>query len=253
MGLCAGRMRVKCDEMGQFRPPSYAWKLRLTFIIFGCWLILFCMALAGPGLASIKTTSVSLRRLNRDVNDLTTQGMLILESVKRVKWNIDEFDVPLLRLVEEACPNLENNRFISDESLGSSIKVLEKEFNQLREEIQYIDSEGIRQKIDFIMDGTEHIESAVTTFEENDWIVRMFALGLGGLTVFMIFAALSAWNGMCRYLSALTCMLELFILPTFAIAIICCWIATSALAFASIFNSGKFENWKDIGSTRLSL
>jgi hypothetical protein len=50
---------------------------------------------------------------------------------------------------------------------------------------------------------------------------------------------------MYRYLSALRCMLELFILPTFAIAIICCWIATSALAFASIFNSGKFENRKD--------
>ena len=245
MGLCAGRMRVDCDEKGHFRPPSIAWKLRLTFIIFGCWLILFCMALAGPGLASIKTTSVSVRKLNRDVNDLTTQGILILESVKRVKWNIDEFDVPLLRLAKEACPNLENNRFISDESLRSSIKVLEKEFNQLKEEIKYIDSEGIRQHIDFIMDGAEHIESAVSTFEENDWIVRMFALFLGGLTVFMITAAFSAWNGMYRYLSALRCMLELFILPTFAIAIICCWIATSALAFASIFNSGKFENRKD--------
>ena len=253
VGICAGRMRVKCDENGQFRTPSYAWKLRLTFIIFGCWLILFCMALASLGLASIKTTSVSIRKLNRDVNDLTTQGMLILESVKRVKWNIDEFDVPLLRVVEEACPNLENNRFISDKSLKSSIKVLEKEFNQLKEEMQNFDLEGIRQHIDFIMDGTEYIESAVTTFEENDWIIKMFVLTLGGLTVFMIFAAFSAWNGVYRYLSALTCMLELFILPTFAIAIIFCWIATSALAFASIFSSGKFENWKDIEQDVLTI
>jgi hypothetical protein len=253
VGLCAGRMRVQCDEKGQFRPPSYAWKLRLSFIIFGCWLILFCMALAGPGLTSIKTTSVSIRKLNRDVNVLATQALLILESVKRVKWNIDEFDVPFVRVVEESCPHLENSRFISNESLRSSIKGLEKEFNQLKEEIQYIDSEGIRQHIDFIMDGTEHIESAVTTVEENDWIARLFALVLGGLTVFMIFAACYEWSGRCQYLFALTCMLKLFILPTFVIAIACCWIATSALAFASIFNSGKFENWKDIGQDILII
>ena len=48
-------------------------------------------------------------------------------------------------------------------------------------------------------------------------------------------------------------MLELFILPTFAIAIIFCWIATSALAFASIFSSGKFENWKDIEQDVLTI
>jgi hypothetical protein len=55
----------------------------------------------------------------------------------------------------------------------------------------------------------------------------------------MIFAACYEWSGRCHCLSALTCISELFILPTFAIAIICCWIATSALAFASISNAGK--------------
>jgi hypothetical protein len=246
VGLCAGRMRVECDEKGRFKLPSYAWKLRFTCIIFGGWIILFCLALAGPGLASVKATSVSIRMLNRDVNDLTTQGMLILDSIKRVKWNIGEMDVQSILMVEKACPNLANNTFISDQSLRSPINALQNGFSQLSEELEYINLEEIRQHIDYIVDGTEHIETAVTAIDENDWIVRMFALVLSGLTVFMIFAACSACIGIYRYLSALTCMLQLLILPTFAIAIICSWIATSALAFASIFNSGESDNCIDI-------
>jgi hypothetical protein len=244
VGLCAGRMRVECDEKGRFNMPSYAWKLRFTCIIMGGWIILFCLALVGPGLASVKTTSISIRKLNREVNDLTTQGMLILDSVERVKWNIDKLDVQSILMVEAACPNLANNTFISDESLKSLIKALEKEFNRLTAQFKYMDLEEIRQHIDSILDGTERIEIAVTTFEENDWIVRMFALVIGGLTVFMTLAAFSACSGICiyRYLAALTCMLQMLIFPTFVLAIICCWIATSALAFASIFNSGKSEN-----------
>ena len=233
MGLCAGRMRVDCDGKGQFYPPSYAWKLRLTFIILGCCIFALCLALAGPGLASVGNTTKSIRKVNQDVNDLTTQGLVILDSLERVKLNIDGLDVQSILRNGEACPNLA--KFLS----VSSVQGIDEDFDHLKEQIHKIDSEGIRQAIDFIMDGTEDIETAVTNIEEKDWILRMFLLVLSLMTCFMIFAACYEWSGRCHCLSALTCISELFILPTFAIAIICCWIATSALAFASISNAGK--------------
>ena len=227
MGLCAGRMRVDCDGKGQFYPPSYAWKLRLTFIILGCCIFALCLALAGPGLASVGNTTKSIRKVNQDVNDLTTQGLVILDSLERVKLNIDGFDVQSILRNGEACPK------------SKTVVSIDADFDHVNEYIQKSYLEGIRQHLDFIMDGAELIESAVTTFDENDWIVKMFALFLGGLIIFMICAACYEWSGSCQHLFALTSMLELFILPTFVIAIICCWIATSALAFASIFNAGK--------------
>ena len=230
MGHCAGRVLVKCDEKGQFRPPSYVWKLRCTFILFGCCMFGLCMALVGPGLASIETTSASMRKLSRDVNDLITQGLVIMDSVERVKRNINGSDVQSMLKVGEACPKSE------------AILRIDRDFDLMNGYIQQIYLEEIRQHIDFIVDGTDHIETAVISVEENDWIVKMFVLILGVLIFFMIFAACSAWSGIYRYLSALTCMLELLILPTFVLAIICCWIATSALAFASISNAGKTEN-----------
>jgi hypothetical protein len=163
-----------------------------------------------------------------------------LDSLERVKLNIDGLDVQSILRNGEACPNLA--KFLS----VSSVQGIDEDFDHLKEQIHKINSEGIRQAIDFIMDGTEDIETAVTNIEENDWILRMFLLVLSLMTCFMIFAACYEWSGRCHCLSALTCISELFILPTFAIAIICCWIATSALAFASIFNSGKFENRKGI-------
>mmetsp|Transcript_8507 Transcript_8507/g.19048 ORF Transcript_8507/g.19048 Transcript_8507/m.19048 type:complete len:728 (+) Transcript_8507:256-2439(+) len=236
VGLCAGRVRVVSDEKGQFRPPTHLWTLRCTFMILGCCMMLLCAALVGPGLRSIETTSVSTRKLNRDVEDLITQGLLIMDSVKRVKRNLGTLDVELILRVEEACPNLENNTFISDKSLRSSIKGIDKEFESLEGYLENSDLEGIRQHIDYIMDGTEYIETAVTAIEKNDWIVRMFALVLGVLVFFMIFAACNSLGGR-GHLPALKCMSELFILPTFVLAIVGSWFATSLLAFASISNA----------------
>ncbi|KAL3804269.1 hypothetical protein ACHAW5_005867 [Stephanodiscus triporus] len=234
VGLCAGRVLVKCDEKGQFRPPPYVWKLRCTFILFGCCMFGLCMTLVGPGLASIKTTSVTIRKLSRDVDDLMTQGLVILDSVERVKRNIDGLDVQSMLKAGEACPTLKDmNEILS----ASSIQDIDEKFDRLKEQIQNTDLEKIRQHIDLIMDGTEHIETAATTFEENDWIVKMFVLFLGVLVFFMIFAACSAWSGRCQSLSALTCTSEFIFLPTFVLAIVCCWIATSALAFVSISNA----------------
>ncbi len=241
VGLCAGRMRVECDEKGQFRPPSYSWKLRFTFVVVGCCMFLLCMTLAGPGLASIRKASKSIRQVSRDVSDLTTQGLIIMDSLERVKWNIDGLDVKSI-LRGETCPK---STYLTKILSTSSIQGIEEDFDHLKKQIQSIDLEGIRRHIDFITDGTEHIETAVTTFEENDWVVRMFVVVLGGLIIFMIFATFSEWSGRCHCLSALTCMLELFILPTFVLAIACCCLATSALAFASIANSGKAGNLKD--------
>ncbi|KAL7543401.1 hypothetical protein ACHAXR_012818 [Thalassiosira sp. AJA248-18] len=236
VGLCAGRVHVVADEKGKFRPPYYLCTLRFSFMALGCCMILLCVTLVGPGLGSIESTSVSIRKVNRDVNDLITQGLLIMDSVKRVRWNIDTIDVESILRVEEACPNLENNAFISDKRLRTSIRGLGREFEELKEYLEQSDFEVIRQHIDYVMDGTEFIDSAVSVIEKNDWIVRMFALFLTVMVFFMILAACFA---RCQYLPlpALKCMSELFILPMFVLAIVGSWFVTSVLAFASISNA----------------
>lgn len=204
-------------------------------------MILLLSALVGPGLQSIETTSMSTRKLNRDVKDLITQGLLIMDQVKRVKWNIGALDVESILKVEEACPNLNNNAFISNKSLRSSIRGLDREFDQLKDYLEHTDLEGIRQQVDYIMDGTDAIETSVIVVEKNDWMIRMFALVTCVLVFFMIFAACSSFSGRCRHLPALSCMAELFVLPVFVFAIVGSWFATSVLVFAGVSNAGKSQ------------
>lgn len=230
VGLCAGRIHVDCDEKGRFiKQPTNVWKIRVAFIIAGCWMFLCLTALIGPGLQSIKNTSVSIRKLNQNTNDVATQGMLILDQVQRAKWNIDELDVQSLpMMVKKTCPK------------SKSVIKIDAKFDQLEEVIQEVDIEEIRQHIDIVMNGNMLIETAVNFVEEYDWIIKMFTLVLGVLTFFMIFASFSAWSDMYRYLSVLTAMMNLFILPLFVLAIMCCWIVSSALAVAGISNAGTF-------------
>jgi len=237
VGLCAGRARVVSDDKGQFRPPNYLWTLRCSFVVLGCFMILLAMMLVGPGLSSVENTSVSIRKLNRDVKDLITQGLLIMDSVKRVRWNMDSLDVQATLQVDKACPNLDNNTFISDKKMRSSIRGLKRDFDDLKDYLQESDFEGIRQHIDHILDGTEYIDSAVSVVERNDWTVRMFALVLNVLVFFMIFAACAALSGRCHYLPALRWMAELLILPLFVILVVASWLATSVLAIGSISNA----------------
>ena len=55
-------------------------------------MILLCAALIVRGLRSVGTKSVFVRRLNWDVRDLITQGLLIMDFVKRVRWTFDALD-----------------------------------------------------------------------------------------------------------------------------------------------------------------
>lgn len=196
-------------------------------------MLLLCRALVGPGLSSISYTVDSVRYLNRDVNDLATQGLLIVDSVKRVKWNIDELDVDSILQIDGACPNFKNNTFTSN------MERLNKEFSQLRQFVQKSDIDGIKQHVDVVLNGTDSVDQAVTTVEENDWIVKLFALFLGGSTIFMILAACITLTGRCQCLRALKCMSELIILPMFVVGIVGSWLAVSALAFANIPIAGK--------------
>jgi hypothetical protein len=196
-------------------------------------MLLLCRALVGPGLSSIDYTVDSVRNLNRDVKDLTTQGLLIVDSVKRVKWNIEELDLDSILRLDGACPNFKNKTFTSD------MKGLEQEFDQLRQFIQNSDVDGVKEQLDVVMNGTDTIDRGVMTVEENDWIVKLFALVLSGLTIFMLLAACITLSGRCQFLRALKCMSELVILPMFVLAIIGTWIAITGLAFVNIPNAGE--------------
>lgn len=196
-------------------------------------MLLLCRALVGPGLSSLGYTVDSVRNLNRDVQDFTTQGLLIVDSVKRVKRNIDELDVDSILRLDENCPNFKNKSFTSN------MKQLDHEFIQLRQFVQKSDVDGVKQQFDVILNSTDSVDRTLTKVEDNDWTVKLFALILSGLTIFMILAACITLTGKCQRLRALKCMSELIILPMFVLAIVGSWVAVSALAFSSIPIAGK--------------
>jgi len=235
--------RITTHNSSSTSTPLYLTTVRCTFMILGCCMILLGVTLVGPGLSSINSTSTSIRKLNRDVKDLITQGLLIMDSVKRVRWNIDTLDIEhnLLTYVETACPNLENderNVFLSNAKMRSSIRGLERDFDTLKDYLQESDFEGIRSHVDHIMDGTEYIDAGVGFVDRNDWTLRMFALLLNVLVLFMILAGCTSLMGrrVC-HLPALRWMSELLILPVFVVLIVVSWGMTSLLAIASISNA----------------
>ena len=224
VGLCAGRMYVDCDEKGQFiKRPTYLRKIRVIFIFFGLCMLYLCIALAGPGLASITNTSSSMRRLIFDTDRLIARGLEIMTSAESAKLGINN-GLDILSML----------------SIDKTFPIPEVIVNMARQ-LQNINFGEIRKQLYVTMDGFEQIEKILIRFEENDWIVKMVILFFGVITFFMIIQSCLAWNGECRYLSKLRVTSEYIILPLFSVGIACCWIATAALAFAGIINAGKFK------------
>ena len=241
VGFCAGGRVVVAasDDKGRRdRRPPRLWKLRCSFVALGGSCLLLGAALVGPGLRAAGTASASVRRLNRSVQDLVTQGLLIRDVMARVRWNVDALDVDAL-LRETECPGVRNGTVWADHRLQASARGIEDEFASLEEYLESSDLEGMRRRIHDVLDGTDAVDVAVAAFDSNDWIVRMYALVLNVLVAFMIFAALAALcGGACRSLRAMSCMAE-SLLPFFVVLIAGSGLATSALALASIANAGK--------------
>jgi hypothetical protein len=239
VGLCAGRVQVECDEKGQFikQPTCYIRKIRVAFIFFGLCMMSLCLALAGPGLASITNTSTSMRNLIYDADEFLTHGLVIMDKLQRVKKNIGGLDLEKLLMFEEQCPRKRHETTLLS---ASSIRSIDEDFELLQRQLLSFDIQAMRQQIDVFMNGTESIENAVNGFEKNDWIVKMAILFFWVMTLFMIIQSCLAWSGGCQYLSKLRDSSEYIILPLFTVGIACCWIVTAAIAFAGIINAGKF-------------
>ena len=242
VGLCAGTVTVTSDRSASesYRPPSYIllWKLRCTFIIIGCCMILLCAALAGPGMTSITTASKSVRNANISVQDLVADGLVILDSVDRVKRNIEPLDVSSMMNIEAVCPTFQTNLFLPVDSLKSTIMSADNEFNELKTLLQLTDIEAIRKTIDTIWNATEQMDMATTIIGNHDWIVQIFALFLGGLTFFMILRTVATLSCQHKY-RPMTALTEIFVLPLFVEAMIIAWVATSVIAIVSIPTAGK--------------
>jgi hypothetical protein len=230
-GLCAGRMYVDCDEKGQFiKRPAYVWKIRVAFIFFGLFMLYLCLALAGPGLISIKKMSSSMLSLIYDADRLITRGLQIMDSTESAKAGIDDgMDMLSMLSIDKTFP------------IPEAIVRIATEFDQFQRQLQIINFKEIRKQLYFTMDLLEQIVRMLIRFEENDWIIRMFALVMGVLTFFMIIQSFLAWSGGCQYLSKLKVSSEYIVLPLFILGIAFCWIVTAAIAFTGVINAGKLR------------
>jgi hypothetical protein len=237
VGLLSGRVQVTSDEKGNFYSPSYLWKLRCSYLVLGCCMILCNIALVGPGLRSVQNASTSTRKLTRDVEDLMTQGLLIMDSVSRAQTNIEALDVESVLHVEDACPNLADNAFVSNAELQSSIAKLESEFNNLKDYIDGKNFENMRNSIDLVMKGTDVLDTAATTVESNDWAVKMFALILNVLVCFMMISTMVSLAG--KNWPALRCIAVVIMFPVFAVLVAMGWVATGFFGIVSVSNAGK--------------
>mmetsp|Transcript_685 Transcript_685/g.1202 ORF Transcript_685/g.1202 Transcript_685/m.1202 type:complete len:772 (+) Transcript_685:336-2651(+) len=242
----AGRIRIKSDKSESFRLPRYIWKLRCLFMVLGISVILCSVALVGPGMTSIDNVAYSARKLNRDISDITTQGLLITDSISRAKTNLERLNVDQLMDVGSKCPVFLNNSVVSNESLTTIMTEIKSEIDSLKDYMEENDFNGVQDQIRSVMDGSEILEIAATLFEENDWIARMYAVVLDGIVFFMIISSCITLSG--KNPPALKFMNMFFILPAFVILIIGSWFMTSFIATAAISNADICVGEADPGS-----
>eukprot|EP00956_Cyclotella_meneghiniana_P006393 scaffold8377_cov75-Cyclotella_meneghiniana.AAC.2 len=247
VGLLAGRVRVTSDDKGDFYIPKHLCKLRWFYIMLGIGLILCNVAMVGPGLHSVEDATLSIRKLTRSVDDLATQGLLIMDGVSSAERNIHDLDIESLLNLQDACPNLEGNEFTNNKQLKSSIASLDTAFNKLREFVDGNEFEYIRENIDMVMDGTSNVDEFVTSVEVNDWIVKMSVLILNALVGFMIITTLVSLSG--TYLEPLKMITMILVFPAFIVLVCSSWIGAAFVSFIGVSNadfcSGPDQNGPD--------
>lgn len=246
VGLLAGRVRVLCDEKGKPKHIPDTWPLRVSFMILCCIMIMLGFALVGPGLQSLSQTSTSTRKLNRDVKDVGVQSLLILETVRRVRWNIEDLNVSELVKTARDCPNAQNNTFTTDGNIRDTIANVDREFEEMKRYLNETNFESVQSRVYAVLDGTETIDVALTALEKNDWIVRMFIMAFDVTVVFMFLAACASLSGKIRAFPALRCMTMMLFLPIFVVSVALFWMTAIALGIGSLANAdfctGKVDN-----------
>lgn len=236
VGFLSGRMHLQPDKKGRFRPPLYLWKLRYTFMLLGCCIIACALMLAMPATKSVLNASKSSQRIHREMKDLSDQGLLIVADLSRVKKNVDALDVRSILQVEKLCPDYKTF-LASEESLNESLQLISNEFDDVHNLLEGFDFESVRNSIDFVNAGTDHIDTAATVVQDNDWMVKMYALVLNVMVVFMLLAASEILDKDASINPALQMMVNVFIFPVFVICVVIAVFTTVLLAVVGTANS----------------
>jgi len=236
IGFLSGRMHLQPDKKGRFRPPLYLWKLRYTFMFLGCFIIACALMLAMPATKSVLKVSKSSQKIHREIKDLTDQGLLIVADLSRVKRNVDALDVRSILQVEKLCPDYKT--FLStDESLNATLQQIQNEFDDVHNMLEGFDFTSLRNSIDFVNTGTDHIETAARVVQDNDWLVKMYVLVLNVMVVFMLLAASEILDKEARINPALQMMVNVFIFPVFVSCVVLAVISAVLLAVVGTANS----------------
>lgn len=236
IGFLSGRMHLQPDKKGRFRPPLYLWKLRYTFLFLGCAIIGSALMLAMPALRSVINASKSSQRIHREIKGLTDQGLLIVADLSRVKKNVNSLNVRSILQVEKLCPDYQT--FLSsDESLNDSLQLITDEFDDVNNLLEGFDFESLRDGIDFVNAGINHIDKAANIAQDNDWMVKMYVLVLAVMVFFMLLAATEIVDKDAKISPALQMMVTVFIFPMFVICVVIAVISAVLIGVMGTANS----------------
>uniref|UniRef100_A0A6U3T8E0 Protein tweety homolog n=1 Tax=Ditylum brightwellii TaxID=49249 RepID=A0A6U3T8E0_9STRA len=209
-------------------------RIQFLFTISCLPVFLGCVTLIGDGLGPAQVAVVEMKKLNQDIRSVIYEGMNIATTALRVQKNLSPDQVGPLFEVDKLCLKKIDDPLVNYTYLSSTLDGIANEFDRIS---AYINENISEVHTDMLMlrESSKKVEDYFIWFQENDWLVKMFVLLIGTITLFMLSATILSTFGLSN--PPLRFMIGYFLLPIFITLLLAASLGSCALAVVTIMNA----------------
>ncbi len=234
--LIAGQVVYKKDIEDKRRVLLRFQALQLVFAIASMGVFTGAVVLLQRGLPKLEEAVYAIRELNADLQTTLEEGQGIATYTTNAIQPLKETGIRDYVDTENYCSNQTAiELFDIDNTVESMVDSLDDMIGYL--EKYHI--EGLEGNIKIMLERSDKLDRALSTYTEYDWTAKMYILVLGILSFFLLLRVFSTWFGFGINQEVFAAMTAYFTLPFFSLLIPGGWLITIAFAIGATMNSGE--------------
>jgi len=233
-GCMAGQVTYKKEVESKEKSFKRYEYIQYVFILAICGIFFGSALLLKKGVPFLAAAVTEIKVLNEDLQNTLFGGKTIAtytsEGIKGVKGPVAELGGYID--INEIC----SNRSAVDEyKIDSSISDIVDHMSGVQDFLERYEVEGLESNLDIMLDRSKTFDQALDLYTENDWVVKMYSMIVGVLSMFFLTYTLSGWCNLGN--PAAEAMTSYFVQPLFVVMIVIGWMLTIFFAVGSVMNS----------------
>ena len=218
-------------------------KYQYIFITGVMGVFVGCTMLTQRGIEYLAIAVPQIESLNNDMMNTIMEGRNIaLDTGSGILAMKEPF--ALIEQETDLSSKCNDPNYFNLADLANLRNVIVESMNDINVFVARYELEGLEQNLNIMIDRSNKLQTALTTYISHDWIVKMFSTIMAALSVYFLLFIITSWCDFLPRNRGAKIMTGYIVMPLLFILVIISWLLMITFAAGSTMNSGESNHFQ---------